>query len=73
MRTYFVRTYRIEESELVMNKLKKFDAVIDIKRDPAIMCYESISFKCSKETWKTIKKELNLEIVSVFSKIRVGA
>ena len=71
MRTYHIRTYRIEESELVMNALKNFN-VTDIKKDSGITCYESINFKCEKSEWKKIKKALNLEITSVFSKIRVG-
>lgn len=71
MRTYSIRTYRHEESELVMTKLKGFD-VSDIKRDSSIMCHETISFKCEKSKWKKIKKTLNLEITYVSAKIRVG-
>ena len=70
MRTYFIRTYREEESKKVMTVLSKH-VVTDVKREPGIMCKESIRFDCSKFEWKQIKKELNLEITSVFSKIRV--
>lgn len=70
MKTYFIHTYRREESEKVIKVLSRYD-VTDVSRKSAIMTYESINFKCSKEEWKKIKKELNLEITSVFSKIKV--
>ena len=70
MRTYFIKTYRREESEKVMGVLSKH-VVTDIKRERAICAHESISFECEKTEWKSIKKELNLEITSIFSKIRV--
>ena len=70
MRTYFIRTYRREESEKVLDVLSKH-VVTDIKRERAICAHESISFECEKTEWKSIKKELNLEITSIFSKIRV--
>lgn len=72
MKTYFIFTYRDEESELVMNKLKEFK-VINLKRKSAIMYYETISFECKKREWKKIKSKLNLETTSVFAKIRVEA
>lgn len=70
MRTYFIRTYRREESEKVLDVLSKH-VVTDIKRERASYAYESINFECEKTEWKSIKKELNLEITSIFSKIRV--
>lgn len=70
MRTYFIRTYREEESKKVMTVLSKH-VVTDVKRESGIVCKESIRFDCIKSEWKKIKKELNLEITSVFSKIRV--
>lgn len=70
MRTYFIRTYRREESEKVLDVLSKH-VVTDIKKERAICAHENISFECEKTEWKSIKKELNLEITSIFSKIRV--
>lgn len=70
MRTYFIRTYRKEESEKVLDVLSKH-VVTDVKRERSIGAYESINFECEKTEWKGIKKELNLEITSIFSKIRV--
>lgn len=70
MKSYFIRTYRKEESEKVVAVLANYE-VTNVKRDSAIMCYESISFNCEKGEWKKIKKELNLEVVSVFSKMKV--
>lgn len=69
MRKYFINTYRNEESEKVMTVLKNHN-VIDVTRKSGIMFHETISFECEKEEWKKIKKELNLEVTSVFSKIK---
>ena len=70
MITYFIKTYRKEESEKVIGVLSKH-SVTDVKREYSITEYEHIRFNCKKSEWKAIKKELNLEITSVFSKIRV--
>lgn len=69
-RTYFIDTYRKEESEKVLKTLAKYE-VYDIRKKSGIVCFESINFDCKKKVWKQIKKELNLEIKSVFSKIKV--
>lgn len=70
MKTYFIKTYREEESKKVMGVLSKH-LVTDAKREHSITGYEHIRFNCEKSEWKAIKKELNLEITSVFSNIRV--
>ena len=70
MRDYVIRTYRREESEKVLNVLRRHN-VENIKVESAIMAYESIRFSCKKDVWKTIRKELNLEITTVFSKIKI--
>lgn len=70
MKTYFIKTYREEESKKVRDVLSKH-VVTNIENKTAIMCRETINFTCEKSEWKKIKKELNLEIVSVFAKIRV--
>lgn len=70
MKRYFINTYRIKESEKVMKALSRYE-VAEVSRKSAIMSFETINFKCSKEVWKKIKKELNLEVTSVFSKIKV--
>lgn len=69
MKTYFINTYRNEESEKVMATLAKY-VVKDVYRKSAIMHHETIRFECEKEEWKKIKKELNLEVTHVFSKIK---
>lgn len=70
MKTYFIRTYRKEESDKVMAVLATHESM-EITKKSGIMCYETIDFKCKKGEWKKIKKELNLKVESVFSKMKV--
>lgn len=70
MKTYFIKTYRREESEKVMKVLVN-NAVDECKRESSITAYETISFKCEKSIWKAIKKELNLTVTTVFSEIKI--
>ena len=70
MRTYFIKTYRIEESEKVIKTLSKY-VVEDVRRERSVMCYESIRFECKKSEWKKIKKELNLKVTIVFAKMKI--
>lgn len=70
MKTYFIKIYHEEESKKVRDVLSKH-VVTNIENRTAVICLEIISFTCEKSEWKKIKKELNLEIVSVFAKIRV--
>ena len=70
MKNYNIKTYRIDESEKVASVLSNHN-VEDLKRNPATMWKETFAFKCEKEEWKKIKKELNLEVICVFSQIRV--
>lgn len=70
MKTYFIHTFRREESEKVMKVLSRYE-VENVSRKSAIMAYETINFNCSKVVWKEIKKELNLEVTSMFAKIKI--
>lgn len=70
MKTYFIHTYRREESEKVMKVLSRYE-VEKVSRKSAIMAYETINFNCNKAVWKEIKKELNLEVTSMFAKIKI--
>lgn len=69
MKTYFIDTYRKEETEKVVNCLLSYD--IKYKINSSIMHYETVRFECDKATWKSIKKDLGLEVKSVFADLRV--
>lgn len=69
MRQYFIKTKDESELEKVMEVLGKFklEEVKNLKVEKAIVGYKNVEFKCDKIIWKQVKKELNLEISSVFA------
>lgn len=69
MRQYFIKTKDESELEKVMEAFGKFklEEVKNLKVEKSIVGYKNVGFECDKCVWKSIKKELNLEISSVFA------
>ena len=67
MRTYFIKYYRTEEKDYILEVLSEHEIEF---RDGM---FDTINFECEKSVWKKIKKKLNLQIKSVHASIKVGA
>lgn len=70
-KTYFIQTYRKEESEYVLKVLEELG--VQGKASKSIMHHETITFRCEKEKWKEVKRKLNLRVTSIFSELKVEA
>lgn len=71
MRTYFIKYYRTEEKDYIINVLSEYG--IEGHYGLYASRNEQVTFECKKSVWKQIKKKLNLQIESVYTSIKVGA
>lgn len=69
MRRYSITTYRPEEDDKILKVLATYGIKPEITN--AITAYHYVSFECEKKVWKEIKKELRLEIKTVYCKLKV--
>jgi len=69
MRRYTIESYRREETDKAKKVLDSL--CIEYNVASGIMIYQMVNFECDKKTWKQIKKELNLNVTSVYAKLKV--
>lgn len=63
MKKYSVATRNLEETNKLLVALAKNG--VKYEKKPGIVIYSFVDFRCEKDTWKAIKKELGLKVEHV--------